>query len=497
MATGTVGDVRRPLSSSSPAHGSHLVAGKQDISPWWLLTWNSDWLQIGDEADHSGESTPGNIGHDWKELGTHERGDRNRRIELRSRPVDEYSRDEVASKAGVEPGYVDQLVGLGVLKPGGEAQFSSGDVRKTRWIRSLERAGIPLDGMASAIHEGALSFSFLDVSAFDRFSGLTTTTFRQVSQKTGVPFEILSVVREAFGHSEPSPQDHVREDELSVIEAVEFQLSKGFRPIVIERWLRVYADNLRRVAETETDWYGSEVVAPLLETGMPEREVLDSQAAIGSDLAPLSERALLAIYHGQQEQSWTKAFVENVEDALDKAGLHTPLHGPPAVSFLDLTGYTRLTEEQGDEAAADLAERLRSLVRQTSREHEGESVKFLGDGVMFYFRKPGQSVLAALDMVEKAATQSLPPARVGIHVGPVIFQEGDYFGRTVNLAARIAEYSRPGEVLVSRDVVEYVSGDGLAFSEIGPVALKGVAGSVHLYRAHREARSDRTPNVGG
>jgi adenylate cyclase len=100
-------------------------------------------------------------------------------------------------------------------------------------------------------------------------------------------------------------------------------------------------------------------------------------------------------------------------------------------------------------------------------------------------------------MVEKAATQSLPPARVGIHVGPVIFQEGDYFGRTVNLAARIAEYSRPGEVLVSRDVVEYVSGDGLAFSEIGPVALKGVAGSVHLYRAHREARSDRTPNVGG
>jgi adenylate cyclase len=102
---------------------------------------------------------------------------------------------------------------------------------------------------------------------------------------------------------------------------------------------------------------------------------------------------------------------------------------------------------------------------------------------MFYFPKPTRSVLAALDMVERAAIQSLPPVRVGIHAGPVVFQEGDYFGRTVNIAARIADYARPGEVLVSHEVVESASEDGLTFSEIGPVALKGVAGPTHLYGA--------------
>ena len=223
--------------------------------------------------------------------------------------------------------------------------------------------------------------------------------------------------------------------------------------------------------------------------------MLDVQAHLGSEMGPLIERALLAIYHGHQEHSWTRIWMESVEGALEKAGLHSQLHSPPAVSFLDLTGYTQLTEEHGDEAAADLAGRLRAVVRQTSLTHEGESVKFLGDGVMFYFPNPTNSVLAALDMVERAAIESLPPARVGIHAGPVVFQEGDYFGRTVNIAARIADYSRPGEVLVSRDVVDSASDDGLNFTEIGPVTLKGVAGPIPLYRAHRQTLAADGPYV--
>jgi class 3 adenylate cyclase len=79
--------------------------------------------------------------------------------------------------------------------------------------------------------------------------------------------------------------------------------------------------------------------------------------------------------------------------------------------FRDLTGYTRLTEERGDEAAADLAARLATLVRRSAQEHGGMPVKWLGDGVMFYFREPGDAVLAALEMV--AVRQGLPLAHVG------------------------------------------------------------------------------------
>jgi adenylate cyclase len=85
------------------------------------------------------------------------------------------------------------------------------------------------------------------------------------------------------------------------------------------------------------------------------------------------------------------------------------------------------------------------------------------------------------------ANQSLPPARVGIQAGPVVFQEGDYFGRTVNIAARIAEYARPSEVLVTDQVLDAADGTSVAFDEIGPVELKGVSGALRLHRAGRDA----------
>jgi adenylate cyclase len=156
------------------------------------------------------------------------------------------------------------------------------------------------------------------------------------------------------------------------------------------------------------------------------------------------------------------------------------------VCFLDISGYTRLTEERGDEAAADLAARVASLVRRSSQEHGGQPVKWLGDGVMFYFPDPGRGLLAALDMVKGVATHALPPARVGIQAGPVVFHEGDYFGRTVNVAARIAEYARPGEVLVTQEVVNASDGTSVTFSEIGAVELKGVSGTLRLHIARRD-----------
>jgi adenylate cyclase len=397
--------------------------------------------------------------------------------------VSGHTRQEVAQRAGVDPGYVDRLVELGILTPDAGGAFSPGDALRARWLQSLERAGVPLEGLAAAVRDGVLSFSFLDVGAYDRFAGVSGTTFQQLSAETGIPLELLMVVREAVGFAEPRPQDHLHHNELSVVPLIQLQLSKGFRPVVIERWLRVYGDSLRRIAEAEAAWWNSEVEVALVESGMTEGEMLQVQADLGSQMTPLIEQTLLALYHGQQEHTWSQVFVEHVEGALEAAGLYRRLERPPAMCFLDLTGYTRLTEEQGDEAAADLATRLATLVRRSAREHGGTPVKWLGDGVMFYFRDPADAVQAAVEMVEVVGQNGLPPAHVGIHAGPVIFQEGDYFGRTVNLAARIADYARPGEVLVSQEVVDAAAGGSVIFTEIGPVELKGVSGSLRLYTA--------------
>jgi adenylate cyclase len=126
---------------------------------------------------------------------------------------------------------------------------------------------------------------------------------------------------------------------------------------------------------------------------------------------------------------------------------------------------------------------LSEVVEEKLRGRRGRSIKSLGDGFMLHFRDPADAVAASLELVEAVPEAGLPPARVGISAGPVVRRDGDYFGRTVNLAARIADYARPREVLAAETVAE-VSPDAV-FEEIGIVELKGIADPVRLFRALR------------
>jgi adenylate cyclase len=191
------------------------------------------------------------------------------------------------------------------------------------------------------------------------------------------------------------------------------------------------------------------------------------------------------MYHAQSEHTWMGLVIEAVDATLEKAGLYEKIAQPPAMCFLDLSGYTRLTEERGDQAAAQMAASLGRLVQRSSHEHGGRPVKWLGDGVMVYFSQPRNAVASALDMVERASSAGLPPAHGGIDAGPVIFREGDYFGRTVNLAARIAAYARPEQVLVSDNVVGASTDPKVRFDEVGLVELKGVPRPMRLHQASR------------
>jgi adenylate cyclase len=124
-------------------------------------------------------------------------------------------------------------------------------------------------------------------------------------------------------------------------------------------------------------------------------------------------------------------------------------------------------------------------VQRTAVEHDGRPVKWLGDGVMLFFPDPARAVEAAVAMLRSLDGEGIPPAHVGVHAGPIVFQEGDYYGQTVNVAARIGEYARPGEVLVSAEVVEAAVGADASFDEVGPVELKGVSGVVRLFAVHQ------------
>ena len=393
-----------------------------------------------------------------------------------------YSIEVAAQRAGVEPAEVSRLCDLGVLD-GATGSFDDADVRRVQVVEALERAGLPIDDVARMIREGRFSLSFLDEAGAGVFAALSDTTFAVLSERTGIPLEVLAVLRDVTGGAAAGPDDRVREDELEVLSLLALQLQLGFRPHAVERALRVYGDSLRRIAEAEAECWRSEVQDPMLARGGEAEEVGRRAGEISPALSVASDRALLAIYHAQQIQVWSTNIVDGITTALAQAGLHEREERQPAMCFLDLSGFTQVTQEQGDAVAAGLVERLNRLVRRISVRHSGRPVKWFGDGVMLHFADPAAGVAAALEMVSAVDESGLPAAHVGLHAGPIVVQGGDFYGQTVNLASRIGEFARPGEVLVSRDVVEATDGTHVRFEEIGPVSLKGVSGLVEVYAA--------------
>jgi class 3 adenylate cyclase len=400
--------------------------------------------------------------------------------------VADHSRAEAAKRSGVDVTYIDRLIELGIISPDIGDRLTKGDVPRAQMAQTLENAGIALESLAASIKSGHGDLGFMDAPTYERFAALSDETFERLSRRRSLPLSLVMLIREATGGATPAPDDRMREDELSVVPFVEIELAMGFRPVSIERTLRVLGDSLRRVAATESDAWRSDLMEPMLARGATAIELgATSSSPETVTLDQATDEAVLAIWHAQQAQSWTANIIGGFEKALTDAGLLKTLPRPPAICFLDITGYTRLTYERGDEVAADLAERLGRLVTRSTLESGGRPVKWLGDGVMVYFRDPGPGVVLALEMVDGVSFAGLPPAHVGLHAGPVLFQQGDYYGRTVNLASRIAEYARPGEVLVSQEVVDACAGVDVTFTEIGPVELKGISGVVRLHAAHR------------
>ena len=270
---------------------------------------------------------------------------------------------------------------------------------KVRLATACERAGLPMERIAAAIRAGRLSFSFLEAAVYRRWRMHSGRTYRQVSQDTGVPLELLGSFLEAIGFARMAPDELIREDELEVVPLLQLGLSSGFLDQVWSTRLgRGYQEGLRLIAQVEKELWQARFMAPMLEAGTDQQTAMERAAQRAADInyTPVLDRALLATYCRQQELAWTEQLVEDIETALEDTGVLGRPERVPAMCFLDLVGYTRLTEEQGDQVAAELAEALAVLVGRFAREHGGVSVKWLGDGVMVWFREPAGVVLSAL-----------------------------------------------------------------------------------------------------
>ncbi|MFN8233213.1 MAG: adenylate cyclase regulatory domain-containing protein [Actinomycetota bacterium] len=397
------------------------------------------------------------------------------------------TREDVAALAGLDAGFVDELLDMGILTRDADGGFTPGAARATRVVRYLERAGLPVASIGEAVRADELDFSFFDQQNFDRFAPLTDQTFRQVSERTGIPLELLLHVRQAIGFAIADADDLMRADEARVVPMISTQLEGGFPPEAIERLLRVFGESLHRMVQAASEIWMTHVVGPMLAAGVPIQQALERASAFSEATLPPLDEAIIAIHHGHQAHVWMAGVYGWAEGALERAGLWQRVARTPAVSFVDLSGYTRLTEERGDRVAAELAAAFSRIVQRCVHERRGTVVKWLGDGVMLFFERPDDGVSGALELVERLPAAGLPPAHVGIDAGPVIVQDGDYFGSTVNVSARIAARAGSGEVLLSArafDALETLPGDVRA-EALGAVELKGVPQPVHLHRLER------------
>lgn len=389
------------------------------------------------------------------------------------------SRAELAERAGQPLELVERLVGLGILRS--DESLATGDVVLVRLLAGFEESGIALDDIAAGVASGEIDYAgigryFPDVPS-------SAATLGELAQRVGRSPELVARLLGALGLPVPQPDDPIRDDDAEMIAG----LVHGWELLEDEelvRLARFQGDAMRQVAAANIRFFEELVRQRVFRMDVEWDEGVAIVEEMGLRATRFSRSLVDRLYDRHFEHALLQYMADNTEEYLDERGIRPrPPRQPPAIAFLDLSGFTSLTEEVGDTAAAELASRLALIVAESSRAHGGQAVKWLGDGVMFHFGAAAAGVRCALELVQRVPESVEVPARVGVDSGPVVFQDGDYFGRTVNLAARIADYARPGEVLVSRAVLGTHEHAGIDFEPIGEIALKGVKAPVELYRA--------------
>ncbi|HEY7283422.1 MAG TPA: adenylate/guanylate cyclase domain-containing protein [Actinomycetota bacterium] len=393
---------------------------------------------------------------------------------------------ELATRVGVSAEHVEELRDAGVLAAGADpdAPYELADTNRIVLADSLVASGIPLDDIRAAVADGRVSFGFIGDLFTEPVDYLPGTTMAEFVTANGVSMELVRQVHARFGLPQPQDDDPIRADEARYMPLAALALGAGFDDTALAHFSRVMGENLRRLAEAQVHFYSTSIVGGMIEAGVPPLKAWELSTVPGKEMRPLFRELLLWVYERHQETSILEDVITHMENVLRG---ETPDRGRvrnQAISFLDLSGFTRLTEERGDEVAAELAAALADLVQDASRPHGGRPVKLLGDGVMFHFPEAAPAVACALELVERAPAEGLPPAHVGVSVGPVVVRDGDYFGRTVNVAARVADKAGPHEVFVTGEVVGAAAG-AATFTEVGPFELKGIAEPLVLHRAER------------
>jgi adenylate cyclase len=394
---------------------------------------------------------------------------------------------ELADEAGVEPGLVQRLIDLGEIRPLPDGRFDARDGVILGTVRAMLVAGIALEDLVWAIETGRFGMSVIGRLFSD--PAPRVGMHADLEQTMGPLGERVGPVHTALGLAAPGPDTPLRADEATILrDFVRIWGSVDPSGNADVRVARLVGEGMRRIAEGWLDHWDEYVRPSRTSQGAPSDGAADGPPAPDDNrtvqLAAVARDLVNWVFERSFERALRERIINLTESILISADrMPARPERPPAIAFVDLSGYTSMTLELGDEQAAAAADRLRELSEMAAGREQGRVVKLLGDGVLLRFDDGASALRATLELVDAVANADLPPLHAGIAAGTVILRDGDVFGRTVNLASRMAATASPGEVLVEEGVIIALPRGTARFEAIGRRELRGFSEPIALWRA--------------
>jgi adenylate cyclase len=395
------------------------------------------------------------------------------------------SLEELSARTGVSTERIEWLTAIGLIVPVEPGRFVPGDGFRTRMIDAVLQAGVSPEHVELAVRQHRLDLSHVDNYILVDAQEQSNRSFDEFVREAGDRGTTLPSLYPILGLPEPDPGAHlpVVEEELLRELLQTWELARDDR--VLARAARIVAEAVRRSAGGWSDLFDEQISGPARARMLSgELDTFPRDAMEASiRMHRLLPRLTTWLTDRAFEQLIVAGIVERFEEFLGSRGLAEPRAPgpPPAVAFVDISGFTRLTERLGDEAAVRASGVLQERAESIAAAGDGRLVKLLGDGALLLFRDPAGAASAVVDIVRRLTEEEGLPAHAGIDAGPVIQRDMDVFGHTVNVASRLADRASPGEVLASEAVKELVD-DGFRFDEVERAALKGIGEPVTLYR---------------
>jgi adenylate cyclase len=361
-------------------------------------------------------------------------------------------------------------------------------VRRGRWtataaaqarvVSRMRERGYSLEDLKSAGREGRLAFGFTE-ELFAGEEGGGPISVATVAAETGMEPELIERILVILGTPKGQHRNLTPADAAALRHCARV-LAAGLPLVAFLQLVRVYVQSMRRIADAEVRLFHLYVHEPMIRDAVPELEMAAEMGDLAADVLPLAAPLTEYLHTRYLRYFVEQDVVGHMESAVGADTAEIEL-GQVQITlcFIDLAGFTRYTEEEGDIEALDAVENFVATVESTLP-REATIVKTIGDEVMVVSPDAASLTEWAVDFLGRFSRR--PQPRVGIHCGDAVYRDGDYFGSQVNLAHRVVNRALAGEVLVTDRVAVAIAGrERLEREPIGQVSLKGFPAPTDLF----------------